>query len=351
MGMRGIPPPPPPVRRVVRVLWPLVGLALSAVLAPLVLLGAFLVPVDRRARLFRVSWLLLVALWVDIRMLLACWALWLRSPDGSSPTWRADHERLLTQSLDQLMFSARRWVGFDVVLTDRMHFGRDNHPLVALSRHAGPADSLAVAWLLSRTASRLPRIVLAEALRWDPSVDIILSRLEAAFVPADSGAADQRLAGVASMAASLAPNDVFLIFPEGENWSPGRRAGLIAKLRQRGHHDRASRAEQLRYTLPPRSRGAWAARSAAPEADVMVIAHAGFGLLTSPREVWDALPFSDRPFRVRTWTYDADAVPRDADEFADWLDDRWREVDEWVAAHAVPAGWDAARAARDDSPR
>ena len=119
-------------------------------------------------RLFRATCLAVVLMWVDIRMLVGCWALWARSPDHSSPTWHEDHERLFSQALDSLMYYARRWVGLEVELTDRMHFGSADQPLVALARHAGPADSLAVAWLLSRTAGRLPRIVLAEALRWDP---------------------------------------------------------------------------------------------------------------------------------------------------------------------------------------
>jgi 1-acyl-sn-glycerol-3-phosphate acyltransferase len=336
MGARSIPPPPVPVRRVLHVLWPLVGVVVTGVMAPVVVAGAFMVLLDRRARLFRAASLAVILMWVDIRMLLGCWALWARSPDHSSPTWREDHERIFGQALDSLMYYARRWVRLEVVLADRMHFGSDTEPLIALSRHAGPADSLAIAWLLSRTAGRLPRIVLAEALRWDPGIDVILSRLQSFFVPSGTGSGEDRVGGLTRMAESMHDGDVFVIFPEGKNWTPGRRAGYIRRLRERGELARARRAEELRNVLPPKFRGAWAARSARPGADVMVIAHAGLGRLTTPRMIWDALPFTDRPFLVKTWTYAAADVPLEAEAFAVWLDERWGEVDAWVEEHGGP---------------
>jgi 1-acyl-sn-glycerol-3-phosphate acyltransferase len=339
MGMRGVPPPPLPVRRVLHVIWPLVGVVVTGLAVPVGIVGALLVVVDRRARLFRVTCLAVILMWVDIRMLVSCWSLWARTPDGSSPTWREDHERLFSQALDSLMYYVRRWIGLEVRLTDRMHFGSDAHPLVAFARHAGPADSLAIAWLLSRTAGRLPRIVLAEALRWDPGVDTILTRIDSFFVPSGSGRGEDRLTGITRMAESMHPKDVFLIFPEGQNWTPTRRAGIIRRLQDKGEAERARRAEELRHTLPPRTGGAWAARAARPGADVMVVAHAGFGQLTTPRLIWEAMPFGGRPFLVKTWTYAAEDVPADPVAFGDWLHERWSEVDAWVEAHTSRPGW------------
>ena len=75
MGARSIPPPPLVVRRVLHVLWPLVGVVVTGLMVPVIVAGAFMVVVDRRARLFRASCLAVVLMWVDIRMLLGCWAL------------------------------------------------------------------------------------------------------------------------------------------------------------------------------------------------------------------------------------------------------------------------------------
>lgn len=318
------------------VVWPVVAVVVTGLLAPVVVVGAFLVAVDRKAKVFRASCAAVLLLWVDIRMLVGCWALGSRHPDRTDVAWRRSHEKLLSSFLDSLMYYARRWLAFDVRLTDRMHFGTQGRPLIALARHAGPFNSLAVAWLLARTAGRLPRIVLAESLRWDPGLDTILTRLDSYFVPATSTPGNDRLEGVRRMASTLGPDDVFLIFPEGQNWSPSRRRRIIERLRQRGDEARARRAQQLRHVLPPMARGAWAARSASPDADVMVIAHAGLGRLSTVRLVWAALPFSDRPFLVKTWTYAAADLPDEQEEFAAWLDARWSEVDAWVDANAGP---------------
>ncbi|NHA68587.1 1-acyl-sn-glycerol-3-phosphate acyltransferase [Phycicoccus flavus] len=346
MGARSIPPPPRAVRTVLHAVWPLVGVVVTGLMVPVVVAGAFHALLDRRARLFRVSCLAVLLMWVDIRMLVRCWALRAASPEGDSPTWREDHERLLGDALDSLMFYSRRWLGLRVELTERMHFGSEDEPLVAFARHAGPFDSLAVAWLLARTAERLPRIVLAEAMRWDPGIDTILTRLDASFVPSTG----DRLGGVRAMAATLERDDVFLLFPEGQNWTPSRRARVIDRLRRRGDADGAAHAERLVNVLPPRTRGAFAARSSRPRADVMVIAHAGFGELTSARRVWAAMPFRDRPFLVRTWTYRAQDVPTDAETFDPWLRARWDEVDAWVTEHRTdrPAGDPVDEAATTD---
>ncbi|MBM6403426.1 1-acyl-sn-glycerol-3-phosphate acyltransferase [Phycicoccus sp. CSK15P-2] len=330
MGATSIPPPPPAVRRVLHLAWPLVGVAVTGLLVPVVVAGAFHALVDRRARVFRVACLAVILVWLDIRILVQCWVISAGHPDERSEEWRAAHEDLLEAAFDSLMYYARRWLGLEIRLTDRMHFGSRDEPLLALARHAGPFDSLAVAWLMARTADRVPRIVLAEALRWDPALDTILTRLDSYFVPARGGS--DRLEGVRAMAATMDRDDVLVLFPEGENWTPSRRTRLIDRLRASGDVRRADRAERLLHVLPPKTRGAWAARSASPRADVMVVAHVGFGELSSARMVWDAMPFFDRPMLVRTWTYRAADVPDEPVAFAAWLDERWSEVDSWVTA-------------------
>lgn len=333
MGMKGVPPPPLIVRRMMHVVWPFVGLAVSFVALPLLVAGCVQALFTRSARLLRMTGLVVLIVWVDIRLLVGCWRLWFASPRKDSPTWVEDHERLLVASLDEALTLGRRWVGFDVVLDEPMWFGRDDAPLIAFARHAGPADSLAIAWLLARTADRLPRIVLAEALRWDPGLDTMLSELHSYFVPSSAAPGDDRADGVAVLADSLQSHDVLLLFPEGENWSPTRRRRLISRLRSRGDGARARRAEELRNVLPPKTRGVVAALTARPDADVMIVAHAGFGRLTSPREIYAALPFRDRPFLVKTWTYAAEQIPEDPDGIGRWIDDCWTEVDAWVSAH------------------
>ncbi len=334
MGMATIPPPPMFVRRVLRVVWPLAMVVVTAFAAPVFVLGCLHAIVDRRARLLRLTGLVVLLGWADVRMLLGCWRLWLASPRQDSPTWREDHEQLLADTLDEVMAIARKWAGFRVELAEPMGLGAHGTPLVALARHAGPADSLALTWMLMHTAHRTPRIVLANALRWDPSVDLVLTRLQSYFVPSKTGSGSDRVEGIAELATSLDADDVLLIFPEGQNWSPRRRAGLIERFRRSGKRRLAARATELWNVLPPRAAGAGAAVAARPDADVMVLAHAGFERLTGPAEIWPAIPFDDRPFLVRAWTYDASDVPRSPEPFETWLDEHWSVMDEWIETHS-----------------
>ncbi len=333
MGLSTMKPPPLILRRILRVVWPALGLLATLIAVPPLVIGALWSVVDRRARLFRLTGMCLILVWLDVQLLHRCWRLRLASPSGDSPTWQADHEQLLLDVLDTAMRAGKRWVGFEVRLDTVMDLGSADHPLLAFSRHAGPADSLAVAWLLSRTGGRLPRIVLANALRWDPGVDLILTQLGSEFVPSLSGAGDDRVRGVELLARSLEPRHALLMFPEGQNWTPTRRSAIITKLRARGQTFRLRQAERLRSVLPPKTKGVVATLMARPDADVMIVAHAGFGSLTSPGEIYRALPFHDRPFLVRTWTYAAADVPHEPAAIERWLDERWLEIDGWISRH------------------
>lgn len=335
MGLAGMPPPPHLVRRVLPVVWPVGAAAFTGLAAPVIVVGAFASFVDPRARLFRLSCFGVGLVWVDVRMLLECWGLSWRHRGDPSPgsSWEDDHEAVFLAGLNRAMILARRWLGFEVRLDGRMHFGSEGTPLIAFARHAGPGDSLALAWLLGHTAERMPKIVLAEALRWDPTVDALLTRMRSSFVPSRSGAGDDRTAGVRALARGLKHDDVLLLFPEGQNFSPTRRRRLIDRLREAGQELRARRAISLWTTLPPRTRGVIACLDERPDADVMIVAHAGFGQLSTPKEIWDAIPFSDRPFLVRTQTYAAADLPDDPAEIERWLDEHWTDIDHWVASH------------------
>lgn len=336
MGVAGIPPPPRFLRKVLPVVWPVGAAAVTGLATPVVVAGAFASFVDKRARLFRVSCLGVGLVWVDVRMLMDCWRLSLKHPSAESQQgteWEDAHEEVFLAGLNRAMILARKWVGFEVRLDGRMHFGSDRAPLVAFARHAGPGDSLALAWLLGHTAERMPKIVLAEALRWDPMVDALLTRMRSHFVPSRTGAGDDRVSGVRALARGLKDDDVLLLFPEGQNFSLGRRNRLIDRLREAGQELRARKAISLWNTLPPKTRGVVAVLDERPDADVMIVAHAGFGHLSTPAEIWNAIPFTDRPFLVQTRTYAASEVPNEPAAIEAWIDNEWASIDEWVTSH------------------
>ncbi|CAM4067502.1 1-acyl-sn-glycerol-3-phosphate acyltransferase [Janibacter anophelis] len=331
-SLPSLPAPPVWLRLVLQAFYPLFGIVMSllfVVVAPFLLL---LWPWDRRLAILRCLFLAVYIMWEDIGLVVECWYLRLRSPRGTSPTWDADHLALIQRALDNVLFTAKRVVGFHIEIEGELTVGRPGHPLVVISRHAGPADSLAIAWLLASTAGRIPRIVLADALLWDPGIAMVLQRLDSYFVPSRSGAGDDRTKGVAELASTLTHKDAMLIFPEGRNWTRDRHEDQVRRLREQGEPDRLATAVARPWVLEARSRGVASIRQHAPEADVMVIAHTGLDMISGPAAVIRAVPFRNR-LLLRGRTYHSEDVPTDGDEVATWLDARWGEVNHWVDTH------------------
>ena len=331
-SLPSLPAPPVWLRLVLQAVYPLFGIVVSllfVVVAPFLLL---LWPWDRRLAILRCLFLAVYVMWEDIGLVVECWYLRLRSPRGTSPTWDADHLALIQRALDNVLFTAKRVVGFHIEIEGELTVGRPGHPLVVISRHAGPADSLAIAWLLASTAGRIPRIVLADAMLWDPGIAMVLQRLDSYFVPSRSGAGDDRTKGVAELAATLTRKDAMLIFPEGRNWTRDRHEDQVRRLREQGEPDRLTTAVARPWVLEARSRGVASIRQHAPEADVMVIAHTGLDMISGPAAVIRAVPFRNR-LLLRGRTYHSEDVPTDGDEVATWLEARWGEVNHWVDTH------------------
>ncbi len=331
--MSWLPAPPLWARLLMQLLWPGMAVLLTLVAMVVVPLGLLLWPVDRRLKTVRVMLLLLVYLWEDVGVLLECWLLRLRSPRGRSKTWVADHEELIRHALDNVLRAAKKLVGFHVELDGELDYGTDDRPLVVLSRHAGPADSLALGWVLTQHAGRVPRIVLADKMLWDPGIAAVLQRLDSFFVPTSTGAGDDRLAGVAELAETLSGRDALLIFPEGRNWTAGRQVIEAERLEAAGDHERARVVAQRKFVLPPKHKGVAAILAAQPEADVMVVAHTGLELLDSPRDIWDAIPLKENRLLIRGRTFTGAEVPQEPDEVAVWLEQQWGQVNAWVAGH------------------
>lgn len=329
-----MPRPPRAVQYLLQILYPVVGAFVTLLAAVVIPLGLLLWPLDRRVRLSRVMLLALIAMWEDIGIVVGCWWIWLKSLVVGRDRWVEDHEELIIQALDHIMTAAERLVGFRVEIDGELDWGDEGEPLVVLARHAGPADSLALAWLLTTRARRVPRIVLAAGLLWDPGVAIVLQRLSSYFVPSRSGAGDDRSRGVAELAASLGPRDALLIFPEGRNWTASRQTALVESLRAEGETERADEAERWPYVLPPRPKGVVTILEAQPRCDVMVAAHTGLELFSSPLDIWHAIPFSNR-LQVVGRTHQRADIPADPEGIATWLDEEWTEVNAWVASHIV----------------
>ncbi len=330
--------PPRWVRRPVSLVVVL-GLALTATLLPLLAVVAVVLSVvlPGRWRVLRLLGFALVYLVVETVGLAVALVLWLASGCGRwlRAEWSVHaHYAVLRLVLVAVVGSARLLFGLRVVDDEVGWSPLDDgvpgsvNAMLVLSRHAGPGDSLLVVHtLLGRDHARRPRTVLKDLLQLDPLVDVYLNRLPNAFLEAG---ADDSTARVARLADGLGDEDALLIFPEGGNFSEGRRRRAIDRLRMKGMESQAAAAERMRHVLPPLPGGVAAALASAPHADVVLVAHTGLEHLSTAADLWDGLPM-DSTVRMRWWFVPAAEVPREPQQLERWLYDRWADLDRWVA--------------------
>jgi 1-acyl-sn-glycerol-3-phosphate acyltransferase len=200
--------------------------------------------------------------------------------------------------------------------------------------------------LMNRDHLRQPRIVLKDTLQMDPLIDVYLNRLPNHFVSSGPDAGDRSEQAIAELARDLGEEDALLIFPEGGNFTPRRRVRAIQRLRERGLRRAVRRAERMRNVLPPRPGGVTAALAAAPQADVVFVAHTGLEHLSTVRDIWRGLPM-DKTLYLRWWFVPAGEVPRGETAQTEWLYGWWETIDAWITARhgeapgpapAVPSG-------------
>ncbi|MFC6006190.1 1-acyl-sn-glycerol-3-phosphate acyltransferase [Angustibacter luteus] len=317
----------------------MVLLALVAVTAApvwLILLTAVspLVPWGRW-RLLRVGWLVLLHLLLEAGILLALFVLWVLSGFGwwmRRPAFERTHYDIVQFYLNVLFREARRVLGVHVEVEGPAPSSYEGRPLLVFCRHAGPGDSFLLIHALVNWYDREPRIVLKDTLQWDPAIDVLLGRLPTRFIRPKRGDGDALVRQIGDLATGLDHDDAFVIFPEGGNFTRRRQARAIARLREKGLIDAAERAQRLRHVLPPHPGGVSAALRAAPDADVVWVAHTGTDHLMSVADVWRALPL-DQTIRMRWWQVPADEVPEsDADRLV-WLQDWWVRIDDWIDEH------------------
>lgn len=311
----------------------------AAVVVVVTVLGAPVSVAGRGAwRATRMGVFALVYLVVDLVGVLAAGGQFLRAPlPGAAARERRARGayRLLGRLLRVLRRVAGRLFRLEVEVVPALPAGgrRPDVPLVVLVRHAGLGDSFLLLQMLLTEAGLLPCTVLKGMLRADPCLDVLLGRVPHCFLPPARGTAGEAVAG---LAAGLRAPEALVIFPEGGNFTPGRHRRAVARLHRLGRHRQAARAARLRYVLPPRDTGSLAALAAAPDADVVFVAHAGLDVIASPRAAWSFLPLR-RPVRATWWRVPAADVPRGDAARSEWLMAQWERVDRWAAQQAVPA--------------
>ena len=325
-------PPPRWVRRVV--LAPAMVLLTVFLLTTLplwLLLAAALAPLlPGRQRPLRVLCVAMVAMVLESVVLSALFGLWFTAGCGifvRTAPFQYLHYQLVGWCLRVLFRETTRVLRLTVEVEGPDPDEYLDRPLLVFCRHAGPGDSFLLAHALVNWYAREPRIVLSAALQWDPALDVVLNRLPNQFVSEGGGKhLEQR---IGELATALDHNDAFVIFPEGGNFTQRRRLAGIKRLRARGLPEMARRSELMRHVLPPRPGGVSAALAAAPEADVVWVAHTGLDHLFTVADIWHALPL-DTTVRMRWWRVPAAEVPSGQEAQVEWLYQWWERIDGWV---------------------
>ena len=127
-------------------------------------------------------------------------------------------------------------------------------------------------------------------------------------------------------------DDVFVIFPEGGNFTQRRRTRAIEQLEARGHTAAAERARGLKNVLPPRPGGTLAALEACPDAAAVFVAHTGLDDIEGIRGLWRAIP--DHKVLDMVWAaIPPSDVPTDEDGRTEMLWRAWEHIDAWLDSH------------------
>jgi 1-acyl-sn-glycerol-3-phosphate acyltransferase len=297
-------------------------------------------------RALRLLCFALIYLVAETATLFLCLGLWIASGFGGrlgTEPYQARHYAIMDRYLDWLYRAAERTLGLRVAvdepaLTPAEQAARLARPVIVLSRHAGPGDSLLLVHHLLRVYRRRPRVVMKASLQLDPSLDVVANRVPNVFIQGRRTGEQFFVEQISRLARGLGPAGALVIFPEGGNWTPGRWRRGIRRLEKQGRGDLAARAQEMPHLLPPRTGGTLAAIAACPESDVIFVAHAGLDRLVSASDVWRSLPI-DHVVQARWWRVPAPDVPRSAGYEAQvrWLYDWWQRIDGWISdnSHAT----------------
>jgi 1-acyl-sn-glycerol-3-phosphate acyltransferase len=313
----------------------MIALTLAAwVTLPLwLIVAAALAPVvPGRWRALRLLWMFVVYITLESVLLVVLLGLWLAAGFGRrirTPYFEGIHYDLVQGVMWVLFAEARRVLALRITTDGPTPDSHPGKPIIVACRHAGPGDSFTLIHALMYWYHREPRVVLKDTLAWDPAIDVLLHRIPARFISPNPGEGEDLESQIKALATDLDEDDAFVIFPEGGNFTAARRDRAIARLRRLGLERMAVRAEQMTNVLAPRPGGFLAALDAAPDADVVLVAHTGLDHLLTVGDIWRELPM-DKQIVMRWWRVARADIPPDRDGRIDWLFGWWERIDAWI---------------------
>ncbi|MEA2448270.1 MAG: hypothetical protein QOG63_202, partial [Thermoleophilaceae bacterium] len=187
----------------------------------------------------------------------------------------------------------------------------------------GHAHGLGLRFVIKRELEMLPTMDIGG--RWVPTI----------FVRRQSADAAGEVAAVRRLARDLGDDEAVLIYPEGTRYTPEKLARAQALIAER-QPAVAPLAARLRHVLPPRLGGPLALLDESPGTDVVVFGHVGLDGFEHIRDVWRG-GLVGTTVRLRFRRHPASSVPATEAERAEWLYERWLELDRWVGEQRLDA--------------
>jgi 1-acyl-sn-glycerol-3-phosphate acyltransferase len=309
-----------------------IGLLLLTVLFPVLLAAALVTDVVRKligrrpfmaTRLLVMGWIYFAGESFCIALFGLTWLLTLgprRAERMERSAWRI--QQFWTASLLRPLIALCN-LNFTIEGADQAEPG----PVLVFIRHVSIIDNLLPGVVVAGPHDLNLRYLIKRELRSDPGLDIGGDRLQNYFVRRGTGQEIER-ENVRRLSEGLGPKDGMLIFPEGTRFTPERRARAIEKLAERDAALAAS-AERMQYVLPPKPGGVLAILEGAPDADVLLLAHAGFDGLRLISDIWHG-DLIGRDIRVKLIRIPRSEIPADPGAQVTWLFETWESVDRWV---------------------
>lgn len=316
------------LRRLITIPAAFAGFVLLTLLFPLLAVVALVSDPLRRRRLIALRTLAMVELYLacEVMALAASTLVWVLP--GSTGSSRRRY-LALQRWWARILFRGAVWLYSLRVAFDAGGATGDGRPALLLVRHTSQLDTLLPLDLIAGQLGLDLGYVVKRELLLSPSLDIIGNRLRNAFVRRDGTDTDRELARLREMAAGVGAGEGLVIFPEGTLYGEETRRRALDAV-ARADEVRAARFADRVHTLPPRRGGVLALLEAAPEADVVVVAHTGLeGIATFRSMLWASLV--GRRVEVAAWRIGRDEVPSDVGEQMAWLDEEWGRLDRWVA--------------------
>jgi 1-acyl-sn-glycerol-3-phosphate acyltransferase len=200
-------------------------------------------------------------------------------------------------------------------------------PVLVFIRHASIIDViLPVAFLSNPKGLRL-RYVFKRELLIDPCLDVAGHASHYYFIDR-GGSAHEELANIRKLGENLGEEGV-LLYPEGTRFTERKKRIALERL-AKTHPELVPLAESFQHCLPPKPGAALTLLDAAPDADVLIVAHRG---LEGMAEVTDLLSGAvvGKKVQIRIWRINAADIPKGEDRRR-WLFDWWKRVDDFVHA-------------------